>query len=281
MPNSKKSTQRADHLVHGLAGLKQLSGAGHSKAPAIAPQKVSRKRQKMLPPGSGLSAGNRSARTAAGAPAPGTERRPEPGRVAVAPAQAHSLAAEAVNADDLALFRRAVAFVAPLPDTRRAVLPPVTSSPPDVLRQRREKASGRPEKNLAPVSDAYTPAHVHHDDTAYVRNPHSIELLKQLERGRWVPQATLDLHGSNVDQARERLERFLTSCVEHRLRCVRVVHGKGYGSKNGEPVLKTTLRRWLTQWQAVQAYAQCAEEHGGAGAVDVLLELAEGTASAS
>jgi DNA-nicking Smr family endonuclease len=53
---------------------------------------------------------------------------------------------------------------------------------------------------------------------------------------------------------------------------VRIVHGKGYGSKDGEPVLKQTIRRWLTQMEAVSAYAECSERDGGAGAVQVLLQ---------
>ncbi|EJC60989.1 hypothetical protein QWA_17250 [Alcaligenes faecalis subsp. faecalis NCIB 8687] len=35
--------------------------------------------------------------------------------------------------------------------------------------------------------------------------------------------------------------------LEHGLRCVRIVHGTGYGSRNGEPVLRHAVRRWLTQ----------------------------------
>lgn len=180
-------------------------------------------------------------------------------------------AAELTN-EDIALFRHAVRHVQPLsPEKgRRVVLPPADTAH-DILRGRRERATGAPLKRPTPVSDHYTPATLHQDDSSFVRNRHSIQLIKQLQQGRWPPAATLDLHGNTLDQARERLDRFLQSCIEHDIRCVRIVHGKGYGSKDGEPVLRTTLRRWLTQIQAVQAYAQCAEPQGGAGALDVLL----------
>ncbi|MYN13558.1 hypothetical protein GSY71_10465 [Pusillimonas sp. TS35] len=125
---------------------------------------------------------------------------------------------------------------------------------------------------MPPVSDAFTPASQHDDDTRYLRNADSAGLIKDLERGRWAPQAVLDLHGDTLEQARERLDRFLASCLAHNIRCVRIIHGKGYGSRDGQPVLRSALRRWLTQLATVQAYAQCNEEDGGAGAVHVLLD---------
>jgi DNA-nicking Smr family endonuclease len=53
---------------------------------------------------------------------------------------------------------------------------------------------------------------------------------------------------------------------------VRIVHGKGLGSKNREPVLKHKLRSWLMQKDEVLAYAQAKPNDGGSGAVIVLLK---------
>lgn len=174
--------------------------------------------------------------------------------------------------EDIALFRQAVRHVKPMKagKAQRLVKPPV-SIPNDIVLNRRQRATGDKVTLPAAVSDHYTPAALHHDDSTFVRNRHSIQLVKQLQQGRWPVGATLDLHGSTLEQARERIDRFLQSCLEHNIRCVRVVHGKGYGSKDGDSVLRTTLRRWLSQLQAVQAYAQCPETQGGAGALDVLL----------
>jgi DNA-nicking Smr family endonuclease len=52
---------------------------------------------------------------------------------------------------------------------------------------------------------------------------------------------------------------------------VRIVHGKGLGSKNREPVLKTKVRVWLAQREEVLAFCQAPVAHGGSGAVLVLL----------
>jgi DNA-nicking Smr family endonuclease len=53
---------------------------------------------------------------------------------------------------------------------------------------------------------------------------------------------------------------------------VRIVHGKGLGSRNKEPVLKHKLRNWLVQRDEVIAYAQARKMDGGSGAVIVLLK---------
>lgn len=195
-------------------------------------------------------------------------------RAAVRTTGAHGgLARHAVlTREDIALFRQAVRHVQPMkPGKAQRLIKPPASIPNDIVRNRRERATGEQVKLPAAVSDHYTPAALHHDDATFVRNRHSIQLIKQLQQGRWPIGATLDLHGSTLEQARERMDRFLQSCLEHNIRCVRIVHGKGYGSKDGDSVLRTTLRRWLSQLQAVQAYAQCAEAQGGAGALDVLL----------
>jgi DNA-nicking Smr family endonuclease len=96
--------------------------------------------------------------------------------------------------------------------------------------------------------------------------------LRDLERNRWPIESSLDLHGSDLEQARERLDNFLRSCLEHGVRCVRIVHGTGYGSRNGEPVLRHAVRRWLTQLPSVLAYMECAPNEGGQGAVKLVLQ---------
>jgi DNA-nicking Smr family endonuclease len=74
-----------------------------------------------------------------------------------------------------------------------------------------------------------------------------------------------------VEQARHALITFLGECAEQGIRCVRVVHGKGHGSRDMTPVLKDKVRSWLIQTDAVLAFADTLEKDGGAGAVVVLL----------
>ena len=56
------------------------------------------------------------------------------------------------------------------------------------------------------------------------------------------------------------------------IRCVRIVHGKGLGSVNNEPVLKKLVFKWLVQRADVMAFCQAKPVDGGGGAVVVLLK---------
>ncbi len=55
-------------------------------------------------------------------------------------------------------------------------------------------------------------------------------------------------------------------------RCVRIIHGKGLGSFNQEPVLKKMVHKWLAQKDEVVAFCQAKAADGGSGAVVVLLK---------
>ncbi|HUH87822.1 MAG TPA: Smr/MutS family protein [Pusillimonas sp.] len=179
--------------------------------------------------------------------------------------------AELLDPADRVLFRQVVKSVQRLPAPNRALLPPVPVAPKQVLIQRRERASGNEPAALPQVSDHYTSPKLVGDPTCFVQANHGPDLVKNLAKGKWPIGASLDLHGATLDEARARFDAFLRSCIEHQIRCVRVVHGKGYGSKDNTPVLKETVRRWLTQIADVMAYVECAERDGGAGAVLVLL----------
>ena len=100
------------------------------------------------------------------------------------------------------------------------------------------------------------------------------DVVRRLRRGQWVIQRQIDLHGLRVDEAREALGAFLADCLKRDIRCVRVVHGKGLGSKNREPVLKGKVLRWLVQRDEVLAFCQAGPTDGGSGALLVLLRVA-------
>ena len=124
------------------------------------------------------------------------------------------------------------------------------------------------------LSDDFYPAHELEsgEELLYLRTGQSPDVLSKLRRGYWVIQAQIDLHGLISDEAREYVAGFLNHCKKKNIRCVRIVHGKGLGSRNREPVLKHKLRNWLMQKDEVIAYAQAKPEDGGSGAVIVLLK---------
>jgi DNA-nicking Smr family endonuclease len=124
------------------------------------------------------------------------------------------------------------------------------------------------------LSDDFYPAHELEsgEELLYLRTGQSPDILSKLRRGFWVVQAQIDLHGLISDEAREYVAEFLGNCKKRNIRCVRIVHGKGLGSPNREPILKHKLRNWLMQKDEVIAYAQAKPEDGGSGAVIVLLK---------
>jgi len=99
----------------------------------------------------------------------------------------------------------------------------------------------------------------------------SPEVLRRLRRGQWSIRAEVDLHGHRVDEARAALALFLKEALRAHLRCVRVVHGKGLGSRGRTPVLKSRVRAWLAQREEVIAFCQAPPAEGGSGALVVLL----------
>lgn len=124
------------------------------------------------------------------------------------------------------------------------------------------------------LSDGYVPLHEMEsgEELLYLRDGQSPMILSKLRRGHWVIQAHIDLHGLISDEARLYVSEFIADCKKKGIRCVRIVHGKGLGSRNREPVLKHKLRSWLMQKDEVIAYAQAKPNDGGSGAVIVLLK---------
>ena len=97
------------------------------------------------------------------------------------------------------------------------------------------------------------------------------DVPRRLRKGAWSIQAEIDLHGHRVDEAREALSAFLKQAIKRNQRCVRVVHGKGLGSKGRTPVLKGKVMGWLRQREEVIAFCAAPAAEGGSGALLVLL----------
>ena len=169
------------------------------------------------------------------------------------------------------VFRDATRDVTPSPPPARALsrsLQPGAAPLLPLMHLRDEEAA-----LAASLSDGVDAESLLDTDEAlsYLRDGVAPNTLKKLRRGDWVVQAHLDLHGMTRDAARDAVAAFLRDAMKQGLRCVRIVHGKGLGSKNREPVLKVKLRRWLSQSDTVLAYVQARGADGGAGAVLVLL----------
>lgn len=176
---------------------------------------------------------------------------------------------DALARREAGLFRALVGDATPISQGNRAVRS--TKAPPPVPLRRPADANGY-DSPPATFSDGALDTMPTGDDAPFARDGIAPQTLRKLRRGDPAPQATLDLHGMNRDQARNALSSFLQHALYQALRCVRVVHGKGISSTNGQPVLKTLVRRWLSQSGQVLAYVPASPADGGEGALLVLLQ---------
>jgi len=96
--------------------------------------------------------------------------------------------------------------------------------------------------------------------------------LRKLRHGEWRIQDELDLHGLNSDAARKLLVEFLHDATQRGLRCINVIHGKGWRSEGRDGILKVLTRHWLAQHPLVLAFCEAPPQAGGGGAAWVLLK---------
>ncbi len=174
--------------------------------------------------------------------------------------------------DDGALFREAMRGV------RRLNSPPAPAARPPrpVARRVRRDAGFEPNAGdgadhppLAPPTPL--PAVERGEVLEYRAAGAGGNVLRSLRRGRYPVEASLDLHGLTTLRAARTLREFLAEAVEHGVRCVRIVHGKGLGSGTRGPVLKNLVNHALREEAQVVAFVSAPEHDGGTGAVYVLL----------
>lgn len=185
-----------------------------------------------------------------------------------AKAEAKRKADALAQAEQARLFQEAVRDVTPLPESNRADIQKIRPAP--VARQRALDEASALASSLSDDIDIELLLQTD-ESLSWKRDHLSHQVIPRLRRGHWSVKAQLDLHGKRVDEAREALVEFLSGALKREIRCVRIVHGKGLGSVNKEPVLKNKVLRWLVQREEVLAFCQARPNDGGSGALIVLL----------
>lgn len=129
------------------------------------------------------------------------------------------------------LFQQAVEGVTPIAPSNR-----ITPSPPIRRFHARITALSSPT-----ISDGLSD-HISNDvaPTSFLRSGLNNMTLRKLRRGQWPVQDTIDLHGHTSEEARHFLVEFLHHALHHGLRCVCVIHGKGWRAEGGEGILGTS-----------------------------------------
>jgi len=163
---------------------------------------------------------------------------------------------------DLELFRTEVQDAQPLapqdPEPYRRRPPPIPRPRPPTL----------PEDGGTTLSETEVETH---EFLLFTRPGLQQRVLADLRRGAIEVGLEVDLHGLTVEVARRVLAEFLTECSHRRVRCARIIHGKGIRSSERQPVLKQKVNYWLRLHLEVLAFCSATRRDGATGAVYVLL----------
>ncbi len=169
---------------------------------------------------------------------------------------------------ELALFEKAMHDVAPISAKGRELSPdavPGKKTPDkDPAQALRDFMAGKLEFAL------------HHTDEYLEGFVVGVDpmVINKLRAGEYSPEAHLDLHGQNADQAFNALFWFIKSAYQRNLRTLLIVTGRGKNSPDGIGILRMQIRNWLTKdpfKRVVLAFCTAKPSDGGPGAIYVLL----------
>ncbi len=172
-------------------------------------------------------------------------------------------------------FRREMAGVRPIRAPDRVPIRREDVSALAVAARRRSAAAVEAERNPLGLDaierlDAWYPL-------SFCRPGVQHGVFRKLKQGRYTIDARLDLHRMTAEQARNEVFGFIREAHELDLRTLLIVHGRGlhHGGKPDGSVLKSYVNHWLPQFEEVQAFVSAQPQHGGVGAVYVMLKKSE------
>ncbi len=176
--------------------------------------------------------------------------------------------------DDSDLFREFIGDVEPLKQAmtkqKTQQKAPVSNDTPGLI-ERRRAAQALDEKtgNYLAREEFITPVKPW-DLLSFKRDGVQHGVFRQLKQGKYSIDATIDLHGRTVQQARQEIFQFLRDCIDRNIRCAMITHGKGQ-YREPPALLKSCVNHWLKQMDEVLAFHSALPGHGGSGSSYVLL----------
>lgn len=176
--------------------------------------------------------------------------------------------------DESNLLMQALGDVKPLQVDKRVAIKRDSAS--ELAKQARRLAAAQ---DISKDSNHLASDHVELLDAHYVlefkRAGVQNGVFKKLKQGRYNSEARLDLHRLVVEKARVEVYDFIKECAAYDLRSLIIIHGKGQHSNSNAALLKSYVNKWLPDMQEVQAFCSAQPQHGGMGAVYVLLAKSE------
>jgi DNA-nicking Smr family endonuclease len=171
--------------------------------------------------------------------------------------------------DDEDLFAAEMEGVVPL-DHEPAVAPPAKERAPSAAQLARQRAAVAEDGDPNPLTLGEVRPVAPFDEIAWKNDGVQQGVWRKLRLGKYPSDATLDLHRRTVREAREDVWRFVTEAAAHGLRTVHILHGRGERSDTPGRI-KSYVATWLESLDEVLAFHTAQRQHGGYGAVYVLL----------
>ena len=180
--------------------------------------------------------------------------------------------------EDAELWRRVTRDAVPLPRTlaRPARSAPESAAPPP------PEPPAKPPRPAPPPRPAAKPEPAAPDLALGAAAGLDHRTAERLRRGLLPIEARIDLHGMVQIEAHGALVEFLQGAAAAGRRCVLVITGRGARSAGGMGVLRAAVPEWLNRAPCrghVLAIAQARPQHGGDGALYVLLRRKRGKKS--
>lgn len=167
-----------------------------------------------------------------------------------------------ITQEDLDAFHKAVEGTKPLQQNKVKLRPTAKVAKPPRTTVQEEAFNLSDATYHEPVQSEEYIAHKH--------DSISNKILRKLRQGQYNVEATLDMHGMTVENARTAVDHFIQNCLRDGIRTVLFIHGKGHHSHM--PVLKNKLNQWLRELPVVLAFCSASPKHGNRGAMYVLLK---------
>jgi DNA-nicking Smr family endonuclease len=175
--------------------------------------------------------------------------------------------------DDDRLFAEEMAGVKPLELERRVVIRKDDGGEVNIAARRAAATAQSNARNFLSTSE------IEILDPYYLlefrREGVQLGVFRRLKQGKYATEARLDLHKMTVEQARLQVFEFIREAMKADLRTVMIVHGRGHHNESKGAVLKSYVNRWLPEMDEVQGFCSAQIQHGGAGAVYIMLRKSE------
>ncbi len=181
--------------------------------------------------------------------------------------------------DDDKLFRQQIDGVVPLKKSDRGLIkkPTMNAEQKSYLRQSAvtNQVVDEQLQGFDSVSDDYVEMVRPLDILSFKRPGIQDGVFRKFRLGKYAIEGRLDLHRKTVAEARIEVLSFVREAMSYDMRTIMILHGKGERNIEQPAKLKSYTAKWLKEIPDVMAYHSAQKQHGGTGAVYVLLKKSE------